>query len=173
MTFVARLGAKAQVCNVGGDATFAVGDEVAWTLMLDTNAETSRWPEEMLVELQAKDRRSAVSGTGQEQDILRVAGKEIAADEGVGDTARGALLEDHHAGVPDELLATRGRLRRIRVVSHQLRITGDRLWVPGPGTVRFREVTRVPDAFTSDETAEATHWSDFRVLVDLDPLDPA
>ena len=111
---------------------FAVGDEVAWTLTLHSNAERSGWPEEMLVELQAKDRRSAFSGTGQAQDILRVAGTEIAVEEGGGDTARGALIEEHHAGVPDELLATRGIVRRIRVVSQQLRTTGNRFWVAGP-----------------------------------------
>lgn len=117
---------------------FAIGDEVAWTLALSTDdAGTWGWPEAMLIELQATGRRSALSDTGQAQMILSVDGVEVAVDGGVDRPLCGALIEQHHGGVPAGVLPVSGVVRRIRVVSQKFRSSGNRSWVPVPGVVQF------------------------------------
>jgi hypothetical protein len=115
-------------------------------------------------------RRAANAETAAEQAVVQVAGTEVAIDAPVENDLgrlRGALIEEHHGGAPSDLAMTHGVVRRIRVAT-QYRNDGGRAWVPVPGTVRLREVGRVPDGFVYDLGQGELGWADLGVLADLE-----
>jgi hypothetical protein len=68
-------------------------------------------------------------------------------------TVRGSLIEEHHGGVPEDLRPADGVVRALKVVSQRFRLSG-RALTPIPGAVRFREVDRMPNAFTHPDPDE-------------------
>lgn len=152
--------------------SFSVGDQVAWTLLLTPAGD---WPEEMQVALNP----AGQPDDAQEQDltIVRTSGAEVAVPRAAAGDGRaaiaGVLIEDHHGGVPAGLSATRGTVRRIRVVSRQLRSAGERAWESVEGAVRLREVDRVPNLFADDRREDRPRppfWAEHGVVVNLESV---
>lgn len=151
---------------------FAVGDEVAWTLLLVTAPVVPR-PEEMFIEaavapsaitLEASPRTAVGS-------VVCVAGSAVAwLPEGLPDAGpvwmRGALFEEHHADVPADMPTTRGIVRRIRVVCEEYGSNGRLV----AGTARFRDVTSSPETFDLGPVPRGpVHREETGMLVDLEP----
>lgn len=84
-------------------------------------------------------------------------------------TVRGSLIEEHHGGVPADLRPAEGVVRRLKVVSQRFRLSG-RTLTPIPETVRFREVDRMPAAFTHPHPGETAReqWLEIGALVELE-----
>ncbi|MDQ6914606.1 MAG: hypothetical protein M3155_02195 [Actinomycetota bacterium] len=150
---------------------FAVGDEVEWTLMLAPEDSSWDWPPEIAVELEPTEQREARHELGEWGRIVTVAGTEVAVPD-YGDASqqrlRGILIEDHHGTVPDDLVATCGVVRRIRVVRQEFHSTGHQAGCQISGTVALRDVDRVPDAFLDRRPADGPHLVEVGVLADLE-----
>jgi hypothetical protein len=84
-------------------------------------------------------------------------------------TVRGSLIEEHHGGVPEDLRPAEGVVRALKVVSQRFRLSG-RALTPIPGAVRFREVDRMPNAFTHPDPDEMAReqWLEIGALVELE-----
>jgi hypothetical protein len=153
-----------------GDA-FPVGHTVAWTLVFVDDADAGP-ADAMFVDLEPTGRRHAQAESGAEMVILSVGEVEVATFGHAGEGAasgplRGVLYEEHHGGVPASLRATRGVVRRLRVVSRECRLE-DRSWQPLAGTERLRDVDRVPDHFAALPESPGRHRHETGVLADLE-----
>jgi hypothetical protein len=133
---------------------------------------TRGWPEEMVVELRVAGRRRSDSDTHGGGDVVATSegpeiavGEEVAGDQGV---LRGSLIEEHHGGVPDDLRPIEGVVRGLKVVSQRFRLA-DRTLTPIPGTVRFREVERMPDRFVSPSgDTSPEQWREIGALAEIE-----
>lgn len=146
---------------------FAVGDEVAWTLVLrPASGPTAHLGAS--VELAAHGRESAeaswVGGPGV-----------VAAWLGgpplhVGERVRGVLHEDRHGDAPADLPRTRGTVRRIRVVTVLLERAGEREWRRRDAAPGLRDVERLPTPLrhAEREAASGPVEDDSAFLVELD-----
>jgi hypothetical protein len=149
---------------------FAVGDTVAWRLLLAGHLEGELgWPEELLVEFAAGGRRE--SG-----DLLIVTvegGVQLAVDPSAvlgGAVVRGGLVEEHHGGVPDEVRPVEGVVRRLRVVRQRHRRERGREWAPVAGAVELYDVTEMPGAFRSFDPKAREGWTELGAVADLEPI---
>jgi len=138
---------------------FAVGDRVAWTLRFLPGAGAESETLEVLVEPGAS--------------VVRLGGACLALrDDGPSGTVRGAVMEDHHGGVPEGHAATDGTVRRIRVVNREFvpHPVEPRSWVRADLPARYRDVRMTPHryAFVQDG-ARMNH--DTELLVDLEVAD--
>ncbi len=125
-------------------AWFAVGDRVAWTLLLDPR----RTDEVPLAEV-APDAVEPGEHDGPGH-VVRAGGL-TAWIPGARVPPRALLVADRHDGVPLDLPHTQGTVRRIRVVATRLRPSATRLrGLEGvPGTTTLRDVDRLPALFAS------------------------
>jgi hypothetical protein len=135
-----------------GDA-FALGDEVAWTLVLATDRGSAISPE-MLVEAAIELGGHATTDGGTTGAIVHVAGEFdawLAGDPTVvgAGKARGVLVEEHHGDVPAALVPVRGVVRRIRLVTEDFRNVSDRTWEHVAGTATYEDLERSPRGFGS------------------------
>jgi hypothetical protein len=138
---------------------FAVGDEISWKLAVLEADRTVGLREELAV---IAGHVVGVDHTEQgdpaaivEIDAGVVVGWD--GDRPVGDRidVRGVLAQEHHGGVPDDLPATRGVVRRIRVVSWSYDARGEPKDIPA----ELRDVARSPSTWDRNEDG---------MLVDLD-----
>ncbi len=129
-----------------------VGDDIAWTLNLINPGDVAE-PEDFLSTLAVEAEPHGQPEHDAYPTLIRHRGLTAywrAPRSTRGRTrVRGLLLEDHHIDVPDDMPATYGTVRQVRVVTqtHELRQGGDQGWFPVPGTVRTREVTTSPASF--------------------------
>jgi len=126
---------------------FAVGDAVAWKLLVDP-----RRDEELPAAALVPDATAPGAHEGQPGHVLRC-GALTAWAPGEEVPRRGLLVADRHGEVPDDLPATGGTVRAIRVVAHEVRPSPA---VPGslervPRTTVLRAVRVLPAAFASVE----------------------
>lgn len=85
-------------------------------------------------------------------------------------TVTGSVHEDHHGGVPDDLPATTGRVRRIRVESRELTEVspGSGGWVPAGRSASYRDAGTSPTWFDDAAGDTARRRAETGVLVDLE-----
>jgi hypothetical protein len=156
---------------------FALGSKVSWTLTFRPYDDQLGWPDPMVIELEPAFGWAAPDGPAAGQCVIVAPGIEAAilgpALDGH-ERLRGTLVEEHHGGVPQSLTAVTGAVDRIRVVSQELRRERDVTWIPVAGTVRLRDVDRVPDEFCWEPRVGDCQSHEIGVLVDLTPrLDSA
>jgi hypothetical protein len=159
---------------------FAIGDEVRWTLEFIDLVDR---PAQMY--LQALVRLTDEQPLHDDQSSSDESGAVVRVGEGVvawmaspppalsAVEMRGALLQEHHGGVPQDVPSTRGVVRRIRVVIEEFRTSSDerhgRYWSVVPGTATFRDVPRTPDGlWTPPPEGEEPHRQVTGILVDLE-----
>lgn len=155
-------------------APFAVGDDVSWTLAF-LDDETALLRDELNTDVQGRVDRVAVTETGAHVSVLVIDdGPTVswARDGSNGSTVRtrGILMEERHGAVPADLPVTRGRVRRIFLVTEPYRLADARTWVRAAGPGDLREVPRAPDSFedrTVDEQAGTARF-ETGLLVELD-----
>jgi hypothetical protein len=94
-----------------------------------------------------------------------VVGASVANDDV---TVRGRRTRNTTVGVPADLRPAEGVVCELKVVSQRFRLSG-RTLTAIPGTARFREVDRMPEAFAHDpdETARE-QWLEIGALVELE-----
>jgi hypothetical protein len=144
---------------------FAVGDEVCWKLaVLDAGHSVGLRDE--LVTIAGHVIRVAHTGQGDptavvELDLGGVVDWSGAERVGTRVEVRGLLAQEHHGGVPDDLPATRGVVRRIRVITRPYGASGEPLAAPA----ELREVARSPRTWNRSEGAPT--WVEDGMLVEL------
>jgi hypothetical protein len=154
---------------------FAIGDDVAWTLVLLAGGD-SELPDELLAPIDADSRGSESDDQGSPVGVVGVGTLNAAWPAGslVVDrvTIRGVFREEHHGDVPADLPATRGTVRRIRLVEQFYRRVHGVTWVPEPGRARLADLAEAPKAFAQDlGRGGDEHWVATGLLVDLDVPD--
>jgi hypothetical protein len=147
---------------------FGVGDEVAWTLVLDLHELDWGWPADTRVELSAV----AVSPGPGIPTITTAEGPRVAlqppSEPRVG-RYTGRLVEDHHGSVPDDLPPTVGIVRRIRAFNVLLHKKSGRAYEPVPGRLDIIEVNDMPrDLPPPEASTEDQQWSFYGAFVDLE-----
>lgn len=153
-----------------GDA-FAIDDEVAWTLLFLAEP-AGRLPAEMFVEASLRRERMVETDDGTTGQIVCV-GDEMqawwAGDDPCPESARGVLMEEHHGGVPGDLPASHGVVRRIRLVTQEYRNVGGATWESASTTAEYRELTSTPAGFDPDLEPEGSlRRMQIGLLVDLE-----
>jgi Family of unknown function (DUF6578) len=150
---------------------FAVGDQVAWTLMVSVDHSL---PPEFLIEFDGE-----VEGTVSDGVISGCVARSGGVHAFVEDAqdavgrirVRGLLYEDHHVGIPDQIPRTRGTVRRIQVVTRPyVRIDG-RSWFPRGDEVELRDVARSPDRFEGEAVRADLRMDETGLLVTLEVED--
>lgn len=145
---------------------FAVGDTVAWRLLLIGDPDGSwGWPDELLSEFHPTGRREFDGG-----EIVTVSGGlQIAVDPsaGAGAVVRGSLREEHHGGVPEDVRPVEGVVRRLRVVRQQHRRRG-REWSPVAGAVELHDVAEMPGSFGGWAPEGREAWVAIGAVADLE-----
>ena len=158
---------------------FTVGDAVAWQLAVDEEDWLGRalgdhapaWAAALPVlgRMVSGAATGAVVGAGG----LRVYVPGDDTDPAPGGDPAGVrrvrlLVEDHHAGVPEEVPATRGTVRAVRLVRLRYRLDeAGKVWLPVPGDVAVEHVHAAPH--WPEEEVEGRGFAGF--LVDLDVAD--
>ena len=152
---------------------FALGSKVSWTLAFSPYDDQLGWPDPMVIELEPPFAWSVPDDPATGQCVTVAPGIEAAilgpALDGQ-ERLRGMLIEEHHGGVPPSLTAVTGAVDRIQVVSQEFRRERDVTWIPVAGTVRLRDVDRVPDEFCWEPPAGDRQPHEIGVLVDLTPV---
>lgn len=152
---------------------FALGSKVSWTLAFRPYDDQLGWPDPMVIELEPALGWAMPDGPGIGQCVTVAPGIEAAilgpARDGH-ERLRGTLIEEHHGGVPQSLTAVTGAVDRIQVVSQEFRRERDVTWMPVAGTVRLRDVDRVPGEFCWDPPAGDRQTHEIGVLADLTPV---
>ena len=150
---------------------FAVGDEVAWRLML-WEPDDARVPDELLVRLDAQAEPFTHPEADEGTIVLR-AGLLTAswwpAQPAHGRVSlRGLLVEDHHGFAPLDLPATAGTVRRIQVVMQGYEEVGDRTWRQVANRVSLSDVPATPARLSRDsQWSGSIRWSVRGMLVGL------
>ena len=157
-------------CECCGDA-FALGDDVAWTLLFFAEPAVSI-PGEMFVEATVRLERMGQTDDGTTGQIVRV-GDEVPAWWAGGDpcpeSVRGVLMEEHHGGVPADLPPSHGIVRRIQLVTQEYRNVGGVTWEAASATAEYRELTSTPTGFDADLEPEGPlRRMQIGLLVDLE-----
>jgi Family of unknown function (DUF6578) len=151
---------------------FAVGDEVAWTLVL---SDRHSLPPEF-----ETDFDGAVVGTVSDGVITGSVARVGSLYAFVEDAqsadgrlrVRGLLKEDHHGAIPGEIPRTHGTVRQIQVVTRPYVRVGTRSWFPRGDEVELRDVARSPERFDTAEVQPGLQMSETGLLVELDVDDP-
>ena len=159
---------------------FAIGDEVTWTLLFATQLEATH-PEQEIIEagFQIADIQPDPPGPPEDGTIVSIGRRVLAWMPGdvpaPGRVAlQGALIYNHHGGVPFDTPATRGVVKRIRVITEDYRLVASprhTMMEPIIGSIRYRDVTRTPARFDEHPSATgAVQSEDSGLLVDLELL---
>lgn len=154
---------------------FAIGDEVAWTLVFVSEPPITT-PEEMFVDCVVKAESTGTADDGRSGQIVRV-GDELCAwlqgDDRLAVEAmtRGMLIEEHHGGVPADIARTRGIVRRIRLVTQDYRNVGGVQWEPASARADYMDLPATPAGFRSDLEAAPLGRVQTGLLVDFEVSD--
>jgi hypothetical protein len=139
---------------------FALGDEVAWKLVLiDAENRDWPWPDRLLADIDAVVVGASTTDDGHDGVIVLAHGMSVwwpgERHKGESFAVRGLFLEEHHGGVPFEMPAVRGRVERIRLVTQPYRRVQDNEWEPAAGDWELDDILRAPERFESDLRAGA------------------
>lgn len=150
---------------------FAVGDEVAWTLLFFVEPAVPM-PGEMYVDTRVRVERKGTADDGTIGHIVCLGDELPAWWAGPGlcpVSVRGVLMEEHHGGVPCDLPRSRGVVRRIQLVTQEYRNVGGVTWEPASATADYQELTSTPPEFDADLESPAPHRRmQIGLLVDLE-----
>jgi len=150
---------------------FAVGDEVEWTLTLVPGHPMRQ---ELLVDFSGEVEAPA-SDYERSGYVVRSGGVRVFVEDATAVDrrfeTRGLISEEHHGGIPDAVPPTRGRVRRIQLVTTLYVRAADRTWTPKPGEDELHDLTHSPAQFTElDTTPELrTSQTGLLVLLEVDP----
>ena len=149
-----------------------VGDRVSWPLLwVDDDGSPGA------LQLDWHSRPPAAGAWVDPTDLLLRHGPLVACWRGrTAVPARGQLLADVHGGVPEQVPPVSGTVLGVEIVDQAYRLAGPRTYVPIPGDVVLRPVTRSPRWFDSGATAREplpdAYRQDSGVLVRLRVEEP-
>jgi hypothetical protein len=150
---------------------FSVGDRVSWTLVVMSDAAETWLPTDAVTSISLTSTRDvagkdplSVVRTG--DGVVAAYGERVSVGERV--VVRGAFMEEHHGGVPDDLPPTHAVVRRIRLLRQLFRNVRGREWAPVAGAIDARDIDTAPVHFAGfGDEPQAPQHLETGVLVDI------